>query len=255
MTPNARVGSAYAAVTGLVLTHYVAPWGVFLLWPAAGLGMVAAGYFGLGPGIYRKTGGRLPLSTCLVLAPILLGQYLSLVYYRRQCHAWDRVVDGVFIGRLLSEAEAAAAVKQGVTAVLDLTAEFSEVASLRAVTYKNLPILDLTAPTQEQLHEAITYITEEAARGVVYVHCKAGYSRSAAAVAGYLLASRNAATAEEAVELLHKIRPQIIIRPEALAALRAYAAHYRYRLPGRISPQIADKVTSSRCPTRRVVKR
>ena len=63
-----------------------------------------------------------------MLAPILIGQYLSLVYYRRQCRAWDEVVPGVLIGRTLTEAEAAAAVKQGVTAVLDLTAEFSEAA-------------------------------------------------------------------------------------------------------------------------------
>ncbi len=49
------------------------PWGGGSLWPAAGLGMVAAAYFGLGPGIYRKADGRLPLSTRFVLGPVFWG--------------------------------------------------------------------------------------------------------------------------------------------------------------------------------------
>jgi protein phosphatase len=197
---------------------------VFLLWPAAGLGVVSGAYFGLGPGIFRKADRRLPLSTRFVLAPVLLGQYLSLVYYRRRCRAWDAVAPGVLIGRMLTREEAAAAVKQGVTAVLDLTAEFSEAAPLRATRYRNLPVLDLTAPTQDQLDEAAAFVAEEAARGTVYVHCKIGYSRSAAVVGAYLLASRQASTAEEAVARLRAARPSIVIRPEVTEALRSFAA-------------------------------
>jgi protein-tyrosine phosphatase len=220
---NIRVGCYYAAAAALVVAVVPAlwPWGVFLLWPAAGLAMVAAAYFGLGPGIFRKTDGCLPLSTRFVLGPVLLGQYCSLVYYRRRCRASDEVAPGVRIGRVLTEAEAAAAVQQGVTAVLDLTAEFSETASFRALRYCNLPILDLTAPTQDQLHQAVAFLAEEAAKGVVYLHCKIGYSRSAAVAGAYLLASREAATVEEAVARLRQVRPSIIIRPEAMLALQS----------------------------------
>ena len=127
------------------------------------------------------------------------------------------------IGRTLTEAEAAEAVKQGVTAVLDLTAEFSEAAAFRDTRYRNLPILDLTAPTQDQLHEAAAFIAEESANGTVYVHCKIGYSRSAAVVGAYLLASGQAATIDEAVEILREARPSIVIRPEVMEALHAFA--------------------------------
>jgi len=225
VVPNRRIGCYYATAAVAVLLPAPAfwPWGTFLLWPAAGLSIVAAAYFGLGPGIFRKTDGRLPLSTRFVLAPILFGQYLSLVYYRRQCRAWDEIARGVFIGRTLSEAEAAAAVKQGVTAVLDLTGEFSEAASFRATKYRNLPILDLTGPTQEQLHEAVAFIAEEAAKGTVYLHCKIGYSRTSAVAGAYILASHEAGTVEEAVVRLRKVRPSIVIRPEAMEALRAFA--------------------------------
>src|SRR5439155_1985585 len=145
----------------------------------------------------------------------------SLVYYRRRCRAWDEVGQGLLIGRVLSRAEAAMAVQQGVTAVVDLTAEFSEATPFRGITYINLPILDLTAPTQQQLHEAVAFIAREAVKGMVYVHCKIGYSRSAAVACAYLLASGGAATAEEAVAWLRQVRPAIVIRPEALEALRA----------------------------------
>jgi protein-tyrosine phosphatase/membrane-associated phospholipid phosphatase len=225
VTPNLRVGCYYGAGTVLVLimAKALGLWGALLLWPTAALAIAAAGYFGLGPGIYRKTDGRLPLSTRFVLAPVLLGQYLSLVYYRRQCRAWDEIVPNVLIGRILSDAEAADVVEQGVTAVLDLTAEFAEATPLRATTYRNLPILDLTAPTQDQLREAATFVARESAHGVVYVHCKIGYSRSAAVVAAYLLATQQAATVEEAVASLRRARPSIVIRPEVLQALRTFA--------------------------------
>ena len=199
----------------------VGRWGLFLLWPASSLGLTAAAYFGLGPGIFRKTDGRLPFSTRFVLAPILIGHYLSLVYYRRQCRAWDEAAPGVLMGRVLTDAEAAVAVKQGVTTVLDLTAEFSEAAPFLRTRYRNIPILDLTAPTADQLREAVAFITEEAARGIVYVHCKIGYSRSAAVVGAYLLAAERAATADEAAAMLREARPSIVIRPEAMEALRA----------------------------------
>src|SRR5579875_350822 len=224
VVPNPRVGCYYAAATAVTLALALAvwPWGAFLLWPVAALGIAAAGYFGLGPSIYRKRGGRLPLSTRFALAPVLLGQYLSLAYNRRQCRAWNEAAPHVYIGRVLGNVEATEAICQGVTAVLDVTAEFDETAPFRAITYRNLPILDLTAPTQEQLHEAAAFIAEEAAKGKVYVHCKIGYSRSAAVVGAYLLASGQAATAEEAVAQLRQVRPSLIVRLEAMAALRTF---------------------------------
>lgn len=222
---NRKIGRCYAvgATMMVVLVPLAWPWSVFLLWPAAALGIAAAAYFGLGPGIYRKAGGRLPLSTRFALAPVLIGQHLSLAHYRRQCRAWNQLTPGVWIGRVLTETEAMSAFESGVTAVLDLTTEFSEPAPFRATNYRNLPILDLTTPTQDQLADAVAFIVEEAARGVVYVHCKAGYSRTAAVAGAYLLASGEAATVEEAIARLRAVRPTIVVRSEAEEALRSFA--------------------------------
>ena len=222
---NPRVGGRYLAgalVAGLLA---VAGWPVtaVLLWPGAALAIVGLAYFGAGPGIFRKAHGRLPLATRLLLGPCLIGQHLSLLYYRRQCRAWDEVMPGVLIGRRLSNREAAAVIQAGVTAVLDLTAEFSEAALFLKLPYANVAILDLTAPTLEQLRTATAFIAEHARTGTVYVHCKIGYSRSAAAVGAHLLAAGQARTAGDAEAWLRRARPSIVIRPEAMEALRRFA--------------------------------
>ncbi|HEX8077296.1 MAG TPA: dual specificity protein phosphatase family protein [Chthoniobacterales bacterium] len=120
---------------------------------------------------------------------------------------------------MLARREAEAIAKKGVTAVLDLTSEFSEAAPLRTVAYKNIPILDLTAPTTEQLQEAAAFIQQESETGIVYVHCKIGYSRTAAIAAAYLLRAGLAGSVSEAIERIRQARPGIVIRPEVMTAV------------------------------------
>jgi protein-tyrosine phosphatase len=116
-----------------------------------------------------------------------------------------------------------AASQQGVTAVLDLAAEFSEAASFLGLEYLDLAVLDLTAPTPEQLRAAVDFISAHTARnGVVYIHCKIGYSRSAAVVGAWLIDTGIANTAEEAVARMRAVRPSLVIRPEAWQALREF---------------------------------
>jgi protein-tyrosine phosphatase len=235
MVPNPRIAGYYlvGALLMLLLVLRGWPWAAPLLWPVLSFSMVAAGYLGVGPGIYRKQNGVLPLSTRLLLAPTRFGQILSLHYYRRQCRPWDEAAPGVLIGRTLTTSESALLIQNGVTAVLDLTVEFSESASLRALAYRNLPILDLTAPTLSQLREGVAFISEHvAARGTVYVHCKVGYSRTAAVVGAYLMARGLCTSLDEALAHLRAVRPPIVIRPEAITALSGFtAAATSYREP------------------------
>ncbi len=112
--------------------------------------------------------------------------------------------------------------RAGVTAVLDLTAEFSAPRCFRALTYRNMPVLDLTAPSLDRLGGMVEFITKEAQRGVVYVHCKIGYSRSAAAVGAYLLESGKAESVVDAMAQLRLVRPSIVLRPEVERTLRQF---------------------------------
>jgi protein-tyrosine phosphatase len=88
-----------------------------------------------------------------------------------------------------------------------------------------MPILDLTAPNAAQLQAAVEFISQQAVHGIVCVHCKVGYSRSAAVVGAYLLALGQAKTVDQAIAVLRNSRPTIVIRPEALAALNSF--HFR----------------------------
>ena len=56
------------------------------------------------------------------------------------------------------------------------------------------------------------------------VCCALGYSRSAAAVATWLLASGRAATIDEAVAELRRVRPRVVLDAAARAAIVAAAA-------------------------------
>lgn len=222
---NPRVAGYYAAgtlaATGLMIWFW--PWGALLLWLVISLGIVAAAYLRWGSTVFQKNNGRLHWSARLVLGPCLLGQYLSLLYYRQQCRPWNEVTPNVWIGRVLNDREAIALVRRGVTAVLDLTAEFSEAKAFLAVNYKNIPILDLTAPVTEKLGEMAKFIDHESRRGIVYVHCKIGYSRTAAAVAAYLLQTGKANSILEAIAMLRQTRPTIVVRPEVMSALALFA--------------------------------
>ena len=223
---NYRVAVYYgvAAICFSQLARLSWPWTFVLVWPAFALGVAAFGYSGFGGGIYRKEEGRLSWATRLLFAPLLAGQWLSLVYYRKRSDRWNEVTPNVWIGALPDDANAKAAVEAGVTAVLDLTVEFSEAPRFRSLRYHHLPVLDLTAPTPSQLVEAAEIIDREAALGVIYVHCKAGYSRSAGAVGAWLLWTGQAGSVTEIVALLEKARPGIVIRPEIREALRSFAA-------------------------------
>src|SRR5881396_2512541 len=226
---NRRIGSYYAAGAAVVLLMGAMfwPWGMLLLWPTIALGIVAIGYFGAGPVIFHKTKGKLPWSTRFVLAPCLLGQYFSLLYYRSRCRSWDEVTPRIRIGGKLGPRLANEALCSGVASVLDLSAEFSEAKPFRKINYRNIPVLDLTAPTQAQLAEMGEFIGNYSRNGAVYIHCKIGYSRSAAAVAAYLIMSGKANTAEEAFAIIRRVRPSVVIRPEVISALSEFAARPR----------------------------
>jgi predicted protein tyrosine phosphatase len=222
---NARIGVLYAtgamilAMTGA----WLRPWGLLLVWPAASMTIVAGAYFGLHADLTRKEDGRLPFATRVALAPWLAGQQASLIYYRRHAAPWNVVAPRVWIGRQLNEREAAAARRLGVAAVLDLTAEFSEARPFLALPYLNVPILDLTAPAPDQLRVAVDFVNAHRDAGVVYVHCKIGYSRSAAVVGSWLIDAGLAATPDEAVARIRAARPNLVVRPETLASLHAFS--------------------------------
>ena len=210
---NARIAFRYAV--GAVLTGaaaaWIGGWGWLLAWLAVSLAAQAAAYAGMGTVVFRKRGGRLPWAVRILLAPYMIAARITLHYYCRGLPPYAQVAPGVWIGRRLTTAEAQAVIAKGVTAALDLTAGFPETAPLAALTYCNIQLLPITVPSPEQLREAVRFIQEQAARGIVYVHGALGYSRSVGTVAAYLLAAGMAKSPDEAVERVRALVPQTLL--------------------------------------------
>jgi len=148
----------------------------------------------------------------------------------------------LWIGARLNQREAVEARRLGVTAVLDLTTEFPEPPAFRELAYCNIPVLDLTELTVEHLRQSVEFISQHAKSGIVYVHCKVGYSRSAAAIGAYLIASGAAADATAALEILKRTRSGIIFRPEVFVALEKFCRGDKSKLS---SAQRASLAVSS----------
>ncbi|TWU43889.1 hypothetical protein Q31b_14210 [Novipirellula aureliae] len=228
-TDGRRLAMLYASISiALVLPVFWLPkLGWITVWPAVSTGLVASGYAFFGPAVYRRRHGMLTWSARTVLAPVLWGQWLSWKYYSHQSNITDSVGGNVLIGRHATNTEAKLLAASGVTAVVGLCNAFSQPDAFAKLNYLSLPVLDLTAPNEEQIAAAIAFIDEHRRDGQVLVHCKAGYSRSACIVAAWMLHCGHATSVDDAIRKLRIARPPIVIRPEIRLALDHWFATNR----------------------------
>nr|XP_045003592.1 phosphatidylglycerophosphatase and protein-tyrosine phosphatase 1 [Jaculus jaculus] len=86
-----------------------------------------------------------------------------------------------------------------------------------------LSTVDMTGiPTLANLQKGVQFVLKYRSLGqCVYVHCKAGRSRSATMVAAYLIQVHNWSP-EEAVSAITKIRSHIHVRPGQLEVLKEF---------------------------------
>jgi protein-tyrosine phosphatase len=85
--------------------------------------------------------------------------------------------------------------------------------------YECIPVLDLIAPTPAECLRAAQAIERLRTRGPLLVCCALGYSRSATAVAAWLLHSGRAATVDEALAIIRTARAHVVLHPAHRKAL------------------------------------
>ena len=195
----------------------------WLLWPAVSLALVAVNYALIGSaGFQKRTNGTLSPGAVALLLPYLVGARLNARWWTRGQPQAVRVADDVWLGRLPRAGERGA---DDFAAIVDMTAELPGRPNGRP--YANLPVLDLVAADATTLTEAAGAIERARQHGSVLVCCALGYSRSASAVAAWLVATGRAADPESAIAQLRAVRPAIVLgdthRAQLIAASAAFA--------------------------------
>jgi protein-tyrosine phosphatase len=181
------------------------------------LTLVSLSYVALGPVAFQKQGGWQSVAASALLVPYTVGAWVnSRLWTRSHPHA-DAVIDGISIGRMPTAGEFSAT---HFNALVDLSAELP--GPVGKWHHYGLPWLDLVAPTTAQLRAAVQCIEAARSHGEVLVCCALGYSRSATAVAAWLLASDRAPDVDAAIAVICASRRGVIFHAEHRRALVAW---------------------------------
>ncbi|XP_067667230.1 phosphatidylglycerophosphatase and protein-tyrosine phosphatase 1-like [Haliotis asinina] len=156
---------------------------------------------------------------------LFMGQVTSRKYY-------NRIDDTVVLGALpikwiLKELVA----KENVTALVSVNENF-ELESLGpskedlqhyGIKQLHLPTVDYVGtPSQDNIRRAVDFIAKYRQRKeTVYVHCKAGRTRSSTVVACYLMETYNY-TPEQAVDFIKERRKHVWIREKQWNSIRTF---------------------------------
>ena len=209
-------------------TRWLGASALWLCWPGVSLALVALNYARLGTaGFQKHHDGRMSPAAYWLLAPYLLAARINAWAWTRR-HPQAVAVDGrVWLGR---QPDATALRAMGACALIDVCAELPapQTRLPQDITVTCIPMLDLVPPTPAQLCDAANAIDAALAAhpgdAPVLVCCALGYSRSAAALAAWLLRGGRHADIDSAIAALRERRPQLVLHDTHRAALAALLA-------------------------------
>ena len=142
----------------------------------------------------------------------------------------DQITDNVWCGATLDVADMPILAAYAIRRVVNLeTYENYPPEALKpfGIDFIRIPILDIDHPLpDEMIKRIVAAIDEVVGRGErVYAHCTAGWQRSPAAVACYLVYTGMGA--EQALSLVREKRPVARFYPAHIASINEYAARLR----------------------------
>jgi len=161
--------------------------------------------------------------------------YPTLVYNvvmeRVSTRQWfDRIDSSVILGALPFRGMVDQLKKENVVGIVSMNEDYELTAFSHktegwesvGIQFLQLPTRDIfEAPCQEKLKQGVDFINKLKDAGTVYVHCKAGRTRSATLVACYLI-QKNKWEPVEAVRHIQNCRPHILLGPKQNQAIRIY---------------------------------
>ena len=185
-------------------------------WFALSFFTVSLAYLLNKPTIFRKrSDGTVPVYIRWVFMPFLWSTQLYNSWARStdSVPALQKIDDGLFLARRLFPSDIHEIKSENISAVLDVTAEFSSLnwVSYQAdVDYLNISILDHSVPSDTQIQRALNWIHTHRKTGrSVVIHCALGRGRSAFMMAAYLLSQKPKSTPREVMEKIREIRQTV----------------------------------------------
>ena len=196
-------------------------------WTAFSLIAVSSAYLLNFPSLFRKReDGSIPFYIRWVFVPFLLGSWLYNEYARRtdKVPPLQKIEPNLYLACRMSSKHVELLNENHIDAILDVTAEFDGLdwtAYQEDYRYLNVPVLDHTSPTPEQLVLAINWLNQQISESKnVVVHCALGRGRSVLVVAAYLLAKNPELSVDEALSQINQIRQTARLNKRQLASLQ-----------------------------------
>ena len=207
------------AVLSALPSFFGGAW-LWMLWVSVSLSVVAFAYLTGNAAVFQKQAdGRLSAAATILLLPYLAGVRLNMAYWLSGKAKMVRVRDDVWIGSV-------SGISDDLPAVLDVCAEYP--CPRYRGTYRVLPLLDMVAPSENDLMQAASLLeTLRRQRGKVLTCCALGYGRSAAVVLTWLLVYGGCRDLAQATAELKQARPQMVLPPETAKAVEAAAGRLK----------------------------
>ena len=222
------LGAILACALAGYFAWYVPNLGLTIIfgWTGFSLIAVSSAYLLRYPALFRKReDGAIPFYIRWIFVPFLLGSWLYNEYARRtdKVPPLQKIEESLFLGCRISTQHVDLLNENDIGAILDVTAEFDGLdwtAYQEDFAYLNIPVLDHTSPTTEQLLHAINWLDQKIADGQkVVVHCALGRGRSVLVVAAYLLAKHPSLSIDEAMANIQSIRTTARLNKRQRSAL------------------------------------
>ncbi|MCD8213792.1 MAG: dual specificity protein phosphatase family protein [Campylobacter sp.] len=191
---------------------------LWVLWFSLSFFILVSGYLFFGVRIFKKSGDKMQIPAKILLLPYLFIAKLNALFWLRNDKFSVQILPDIYLGSVLDAPK--------FYAVFDLTAEFQP--HLKPDTiYENFALMDMVAPSIKELKDASKILNEmianmantdgtqknELNKNKLLVCCALGYTRSAAVLIAWLIYYKNLSY-EEALNLIKKARPKIVINKE-----------------------------------------
>lgn len=222
-TRSREIKIAMLYLAGAVLSALPSLFGgawLWMLWVSVSLSVVAFAYLTGNAAVFQKQAdGRLSVAATVLLLPYLAGVRLNMAYWLHGKAKTARVRDDVLIGSV-------SGISDDLPAVLDVCAEYPRPRYRGA--YRALPLLDMVAPSENDLVQAAVLLEElRQQHGKVLICCALGYGRSAAVILTWLLVYGGCRDLAQATAELKQTRPQMVLPPETAKAVEAAAGYLK----------------------------